>query len=160
MNALRKIRDVIYALKRTYGIPGKLIVLSSVTTDYATGRSVVSETYVEIARLVVLPERMYRDFAYDLTYVASNKNFVYGGLYDKSIKIILVDKKDVGTRVITLDDRFIIENERYTVKEVNDTAYEQSYMLRLERLLSQPNEDIVNVGASQSMEAEDAASSS
>jgi hypothetical protein len=62
---------------------------------------------------------MARKFAYDLSYVAANKNFSYGAFYDVKTRLIIVDGIDLPSGFdILIDDRFVHGNKSYAVKTV------------------------------------------
>lgn len=87
--------QVIYPLKRRYGIPATFFRLDSTINDVTTGKQKKFYTRVPVTRIIPLPQNIVRKFIYDLSFIAANKNFTYGGFFDWKQRIILVDGKDL-----------------------------------------------------------------
>ena len=140
-NGLRQIELVIYRLKRQFGISIQIKEEATQTQNLETGeitRTFISDT---IRRAVVLPTRLMRDFIYDLSFIAANKNFTYGGHFDVNTRIVIFDKKDLDNiSEISNDTLIIISNRRYMVKEVAETADSKSYLLIVTELKASANE--------------------
>lgn len=117
-------KRVIYTLKRKYPQPVTLCRTSNDQLDFKTGLQKSDLTKCEVKRAVILPAKSMRDFAYDLSYIAANKNFTYGSFFDHRLRIILVDQKDVTG--FTLDNKaYVIFNDRrYEIKEIKE--YEET----------------------------------
>ena len=106
---MNEARRTIRVLKRDYGKRVTIARYDYEETDDDTGVSkiVVKEKTV-VRRALISSERMKRSFVYDLTYIASNKNFVYGGLIDSSQASVIVDTAD-------LPEGFTINQNDYVV---------------------------------------------
>jgi hypothetical protein len=116
----------------------------SITTVITTGVTSTTITATKsISRAILLPKRIRTDFIYDLSFVAANKNFTYGGYFGRTDRFVIVDAKDLGTFVIDKEsDVCVISNRRYTIKEVEE--YDEAgkivlYILTLVDLESQPD---------------------
>lgn len=121
MNNLRFIRDAIYALKQEFGLPVNIVWRSSSEIDLETGRKTVTQDSKTVNRAIVLPATTQRDFVYDLTFIASNKNFTYGGLFDKHRRKVFIDRQDLPPDFeIKLGYILIIAGKHYDVKGVDD----------------------------------------
>lgn len=119
MNINRFIRNTIYALKRDYGSKATLYV-ESTSVNISTGVKTKTQTPYVIKKAIVLPTDWHRKFAYDLSFVAANKNFTYGGFFDVATKTILVDVKDLPTGfVIELKHKFIVGTDRFSLSSVS-----------------------------------------
>lgn len=117
----RQLRRAIYALKRQYGQPIVLRRTTGDSTNASTG--IQSDTVVEasVRYAVVLPAKMVRAFSYDLSFIAANKNFTYGGLYDHQQRIVLVSKRDVPSDFpIDINMSIVFKNLLYKVKDYQD----------------------------------------
>jgi hypothetical protein len=134
-NTLTEVRNTMYAVKFTHGLPGYLRQYAGPNTyDVTTGISAKPYTDTYIRRVVCMPVSQLRDFIYDLTFLASNKNFAYGGTFTKNERVFIVDIKDLpylsstGTEriKITLEDKIIFRNQVYTLKNVE--LYEDEHM--------------------------------
>ncbi len=114
----RLIRDTIYALKREYGYSGSLYV-ETFSTNLSTGAKVRTATPYVIKKVIILPSNWQRKFAYDLSFVAANKNFTYGGFFDADTRNFIVDCADLPKNFeITLDHVLIIGTKRYVLSSV------------------------------------------
>jgi hypothetical protein len=120
MNSLRFIKNVLYTLKREYGFAINIVWKVSDAPNYRTGKRNVAQDSVSVDRAIVLPASTQRDFVYDLTFIASNKNFTYGGLFDKNRRRVFIDKSDLPTDFeIKIGYYLIIKGKRFEVKEVD-----------------------------------------
>ena len=125
-NRLRQIRHIIYTLKRAYGVKVTFRKPGDQTVDYKTGKTSISYTSKVVRKCIVMTGREIRKFTYDLSYIAANKNFTYGGLYDVMTRIIIVDKKDLKDFTLDLNCSVVYGVRPYQIKEnhpaENDTA--------------------------------------
>jgi hypothetical protein len=134
-NVLRQIKKVIYRLKRQYGVEVIIKTPTSRSTDYDTG--VMTSTYTEytIKRAVLLPTEILRKFVYDLSFIAANKNFTYGGMFDLSTKVMLIDEKDLADGYTpTIKDSAIIRNRKYNFSKIIPTEELYSYMIVMKEI--------------------------
>ncbi len=130
MSKFRFLRSTIYKLKRRFGssVIFKRIDVSE-TPDYTTG--VIEDQYIEskpVRNVILLPFALSRNFSYDLSYIAANKNFTYGGFYDTDTSTIVCDKRDLKGFSLDLDSWVEINCVRYQVKKVSE-AYQDSTVL-------------------------------
>lgn len=118
MSNASTIRDIIYNHKRSW--PTQIRILrESIVTDLTTGDKVVTvESDITIRRAVVLPNRKIKDFVYDLSFVAANKNFSYGGFFDKGVRNILIDAKDLRGLTVALNDAVIVGTRKCKCENV------------------------------------------
>lgn len=121
LGADRSVSRSIYALKRRRGVPA-VIERESVSTNITTGEVVTEITArVSITRAILLPKKITADFVYDLSYVAANKNFTYGGFFNTKDRFIFIDARDLGTFVLRNDsDVILISSRRYKVKQIEE----------------------------------------
>ena len=111
--------QVIYPLKRRYGIPATLFRLDSTINDITTGKQKKFYTRVRLTRVAPLPQNTLRKFIYDLSFIAANKNFTYGGFFDYTQKVLLIDGKDLPANFeIDSNDHFELEGVRYSIKKL------------------------------------------
>ena len=96
-----------------------------------------------IRRAVVLPATRIKDFVYDLTYVAANKNFTYGGFFNKQTRFIVIRRhllRDAGkTWDINTDCKIVINNRQYDIQDVTDTEDMGAWLIKAVELESRPN---------------------
>lgn len=128
-NLLQEISAILYRLKREFGLPAKLRVVNN-SNNIETGVITPNNTDYSIRRVIILPRRSVRDFVYDLSFIAANKNFTYGGLFDADRRAIIIDSKDLPSGVRPTQDMIIIfANEQYDILEVQRAEMDRGYLL-------------------------------
>ena len=145
-NRLRQIKLVIYALKRAFGAKIQVYRVTSETHNVRTG--VIDRIYSKqtIRRAVVLPNNITRDFVYDLSFIAANKNFTYGGLFDPEQRNMILDAKDVSNGFVPNNNDYVIyNNERWLVAKVVPTAEVKAFFMTIKRTTSLPNDLVLDV---------------
>ena len=138
MNTLRQIRNIVYELKRSHGVEATLRKRGTDTYNVRTGETTRDVTDITIRRVVVLPAKITRDFFYDLSYVAANKNFAEGGFADINKSVAIVDVRDLPSG-ITIDnnDSITINGNEYEVDKNDSDSIPHSFMLTLKRVEGQ-----------------------
>lgn len=115
-----QMRRILYRLKREYGYKLWLYNVTTVSNNVQTGE--IDKTYniYPVKRGIVLPKLLSRKFAYDLTYLAANKNFQYGAYYDMGMRDIMIEPRDLPND-ITPDLRWHIlyDHKRYEIKSLD-----------------------------------------
>lgn len=125
----RFIRRVLYSLKRGYGFPLTLHKIVSETYDRETGKRTAVIQIRKIRRAIILPSTLQSKFDYDLAYVASNRNFTYGGTYDTSLRKVIIDARDLGDFEIELEDYFIYNGRRYQVSKIDEFEFQTAFLI-------------------------------
>jgi len=132
-NNFRQHKIAIYRLKRNFGQAVTLRQCTSNISDIQTGE--ITRTYSDynIIRAIVLPKNIKRDFSYDLSFIAANKNFTYGGFYDVNTRIVMIERKDLkvsGVKLdVNLDWQLIRSGEIYNVSEIVEYQEQNVYIL-------------------------------
>jgi len=140
-NNLREIRIILYRLKRSYGLPAIIKRIVAQAQDIKTGKIVRTYLEIPIKRVIVLPTHDLRNFIYDLSYIAANKNFTYGGLFDQNARTMIIDIKDAPKGfVLTENDHIVFENRRYEIKEFALAEHNQGWLLETLELKSSDSE--------------------
>lgn len=147
-NTLRQIKLIIYKLKRQYGLPAILKHPLTSAYDVTTGETSITYRALPIKRVIRLPRRQISDFVYDLSFIAANKNFTYGGYFDTNDRMFLIDTSDLPqsyrlpnpTEEITTEDYLIIDNRRYKIYEIVLAEHDQGYLLRGREIVSSDSE--------------------
>ena len=117
----RFIKNVLYRLERAYGTVIHYHRLLSVQQNAKTGVDQKFEDIFRIPRAVVMDNKIIRDFEYDLSFIASNKNFTYGGQFDTSTRLILLRRKFLPTNYeSSVDDRFVFASKNWEIKSVTE----------------------------------------
>lgn len=136
--ANRFISSTVYHLKRSYGQPVALYIRGVVSQNPSTGEVTYPERKWKIKKAPVLTAELLRKFQYDLSFIAANKNFTYGGHYDKSQRGIIVDTRDLPANYVqSLDDAFVIDHRRYAIKSVDEFEQARSLIFLVEELKNQ-----------------------
>jgi len=138
----RFLRQLVYDLKRDYGFQILIVKTLSVDVDLINGTKRPTFSYHSIKRAIFLPARNFRSFVYDLTYVASNKNFMTGSFFDPTDRVIFLDVRDIDE--IAIDDRVIYNNEEYIVVEIQDFIEETIFGVKMRHVVGQVLEDPSN----------------
>lgn len=132
-NKLRFISKVLYKLKRDYGSRVDLYHQVSETVDLTTGVKTVTKEKITVKRAILLPTVIRSNFAYDLAYIAANKNFTYGGIFSTDTRDIIIDRGDIKN--FTFDDYkniyIIIDGRRYEITEYKELDYKSAYHLKI-----------------------------
>ena len=147
-NNLRQIQVILYRLKRNFGVP---IILKRPRTQYnnvRTGQIIVDYEEIHIRRAPLLPRRNISDFVYDLSFIAANKNFTYGGYFDTNDRWLIIDVRDLPTsyrapnktQEITTEFKAVYEGNVYEVYEVNLAEHNQGYLLRIRDIVGSDTE--------------------
>lgn len=123
-NLNRRIRQLLYSLKRQYGGPLIIYKLESSTVDYETGIKTTFVSTTKIHRAIILPVKVAREVATSITIVAANKMMVYGGSYDAGIRQFVFDARDLPDNFNFSKDDFIVYNgRRYEIKSYEEFEF-------------------------------------
>ena len=137
-------RNIMYPLKRRYGLPATIFQLDDVTNNVETGKQTKFYNRFKIKRVVLLPRNLIRKFVYDLSYIAANKNFTYGGLFDWSRRIILIDGKDIKF-VPNPNDHIEIEGVRESIQKVEEFEHASvAWIIGTSRIEGEPPTPNIN----------------
>jgi hypothetical protein len=80
---------------------------------------------------------MTRDFEYDLSFIAANKNFTYGGFFDPSVRDVIIDSKDIPSGFEITGDMYVIfDDRRYEIKETREAENGYAWWLHVKQVAS------------------------
>jgi hypothetical protein len=123
-NLDRRIRQLLYTLKRQYGGPADVYQLVSSDTTYTTGVKKKFYRKTVISKCIILPVKVVREVATSITVVAANKMMVYGGSYDAGTRQFIFDARDLAANFDFQKDDFILYNgRRYEVKSFEELEF-------------------------------------
>jgi len=146
MGPSRSIRGVLYELKKQFGVPGALYKTTTSSADLATGK--VSKTRVKygVRRIIDLPQSLLTTKIYALSFIAANKNFTYGGYFDKDTKFFLLDQGDLpkGT-TIQGEDFLVVKHQRFEIKNVETMEYDLGHVIVANKVAGQPTDEVHEV---------------
>jgi hypothetical protein len=141
MSNLRQIKNILYQLKKDWGIAMDLRNQTSVV-DRKTGMTQKSYVSLSVRRGILLPVKLTPSFVYDLSFIAANKNFTYGGLFGAGSRVVIVDGSDVpSTFTVKEDTQLIIAKAVYSVKNVETLVNKLGYLLTVTTLSNLENVD-------------------
>lgn len=119
MPNVKFIRDTLYQMKKDYGVAIKYGVLENTSLDMDTGLTVVTKKVYLIRKAIIFPTKLQRKFVQDIAYLAANKNFTYGALFDEKTTIFVIDARDVPRGLqIKMDDFLFMNHQRFMIKTV------------------------------------------
>ena len=113
-NNLKNIRTSLYTLKMHYGRPCYVRRPLQNDMNLQTGVTIRNYDVHFIRRAVITESRKIKDFIYDLTFVAANKNFAYGAVFDKDSTTVIIDQKDMDVE-LDLESDCIIEGRQHSM---------------------------------------------
>lgn len=131
------IRRTLYTLKKEYGFPLALYRRTVSDTDLATGKKTVVKVKYPVKRAILCSTpSVQRQFEYHLSYVAANRNFAYGALFDTQNISFLIDAQDLPRGFVpTIDDFVIYNQKRYNVVKMELLDHRLAYFLTLKQLV-------------------------
>lgn len=124
---LRETKKILYRLKRSYGLPVRLVLVGDATVDFATGVSTPAYTILNLDRVIKMPASMLRTFATSFAGMA-------GGAIDYSKSVFIIDVGDIGTTVIDLTDYIEYGGKKWQIRIAILSDDRQSYLLQVEAL--------------------------
>lgn len=111
------IDKVLYSLLKRKG-ERVTFVRHTESLNYETGKKATVNTPFEVRQAILLPDNLDRRFVYDLAYIATNKNFTYGALFDTSNRKIIVRTKDLNGYIPEISDYMLFEATRWDIVQI------------------------------------------
>ena len=88
-----------------------------------------------LRRAILLPTKTDRSFVYDLAYIAANKNFTEGGIFDRVARTAIIETKRLPKGFVINDDDIVVFNDDYyTIASLDQTEKNSGYVLGLKNL--------------------------
>lgn len=138
-NLNRRIRQLLYSLKRRYGGPVSVYKLEDSTTDYTTGIKIQYVSLFRIPRAIILPVKVVREIATSITVVGANKLAVYGGSYDAGTRQFVFDAQDLPNDFNFQKDDFILfNNRRYEIKSYEEFEFHTAWSVIGKETFAEP----------------------
>jgi hypothetical protein len=126
--ATRFITNMLYDLKRRYG--GVVTFHREVNNnDYRNGVNDLAILNWSFRKIIVLPRSLEQKFVYDLSYIATNKNFTMGAVFDTSAKRIILDVRDKRDYEPALRDYFVVHGKRYDITQIDEFEFGTGYVI-------------------------------
>lgn len=134
MNNLRQISLILYRLKKNFGVPVRIYHPIQNSYDLTTGDIQRDYAIHLVRKAIILTADIRRDFVYALSYIAANKNFTYGALFENNTRPIIIDYADLPDFTITTDDHVEYDGRRYQIKQVQEAAKHRGVILIVENI--------------------------
>jgi hypothetical protein len=139
------IKSLIYQLKRQYGGRIDIYKFLGSTVDLCTGAAVTEKTLTEVTRAVVLPARAMRNFIQSISKISVDKAFVYGGTYDRRIRMFLVDRLDAPDLELSNDDWVVYDGKKYEIKHFDEFEFGSLWVIMGQAVVGDVPEQIFNI---------------
>ena len=144
MNQLRFIRDTLYDLKRRYGEVVDFVRIVSSTVDRETGDKTVVKAGLRVNRCIVLNSYELRKFVYDLSFIATNKNFTYGGFFDQTQRDFIVDAVDINYEPAQ-GQYLVYDGVRFDIHQVQRFEGRTGYLIRGKQTKGIDTDNVINL---------------
>ena len=120
----------LYRLKRSLAYPVVVQKITATTRDSECGTRVRTFEHHHVKRAVVGNTDVLKKFVYDLAYIAANKNFTTGALFDQYDVLFIIDGNDLPKGVeINHDTRIIRDAQLHEIKSYTSSADNKSYII-------------------------------
>ena len=130
-------RQVLYRIRRSFRSEATLhhVTEASTTPDLITGDVPVSNvTTIELRAFITFDESARRRFEYDLSFIAANKNFTYGGVFETGDRIGILQYVDVGEDFDLTDRHYIVfDSVKYKPFKFVKLDYGLGYLIHMRR---------------------------
>lgn len=124
------VRRTLESLSRRYGGQADLYRNTSQLVDNETGVTTYQRSVTRVRRMIKMPDDLTRKFAYDISYLAANKNFTYGGTIDQYDRIFLIPASQLSDFIPQVADWIVWDSKRYDVKFVEEFDHRAGYVLK------------------------------
>lgn len=121
----KRLYQTVYKLKRLYGREIDLYNQGAATTDIRTGEKTIAKTVITVKRAIVLPVKLDRTQVQTISMISADKQFVYGGMFDKAARWFYIDPRDLPSGYeIKRDDWIVYRGRKYEIKEAKENEFE------------------------------------
>ena len=142
-------QQTIYKLKRLYG--GSIFVYTqgTKTADLKTGEITWTGRVAHtVSRAIILPVKIDRQQVQSISMISSNKQFVYGGTYDRGARWFYIDPKDLPIgHEIKMDDWIVYQGKKYEIKTTKDSEFDSLWEVLGVEMIGVKPEQVFNLTA-------------
>lgn len=130
---IRHIRQIIYTLKHRY--PTSIVLVQIQDSGLSTRTGAKSQTFIyqPVLKAVKMGVQAKQKFSYDLGYVHNNVNFTYGGAYNLSECVFLIDRKDLPADYEIVSKMYLMQGSNKfmvnAVDKLEEGRFLGAYML-------------------------------
>lgn len=134
----RMIQVAIYQLKKQYGAgPVDIYQHTTNSVDITTGEKTEDPSFLRIQKAVILPAKVERNIVSTISKISADKPFVYGGSYDRTRRMFLIDQKDAPELNLTPDDWLIYRGRKYDIASFEAFEYDSLWVIIAHELLGE-----------------------
>ena len=126
----RGILVALYSLERTWGVSADLYRVTAVNPDFDTGKNNTTRQRYHIPRMITHGIEWSQKFEYDLSFLAANKNFTYGGVYVPGDRMAVV-RNTFGLTAVEMKDYIVYDGKRYAMQRIEALDYQAGWILHL-----------------------------
>jgi hypothetical protein len=100
-----------------------------------------------VKRAVILPAKAQRAFIQTISKIRADKQFVYGGTFDKTKRMFLVDKRDAPNLSLSIDDWLVYRDRRYDVTSFDEFEYDALWVIMASEIVGETPRQVHRVSA-------------
>lgn len=151
-NLNRRMLQTLYMLKRQYGGCIDIYRRLGGETDHETGIVTVEKDVITVKRAIILPAKVVRITDQTISVISANKQFVYGGSYNKGTRLFIIDRRDVPqldlkTFELTEEDWIVYDGRKYEIKEFELIEFDAAWAVTGEAVIGDVPEQIFKLAA-------------
>lgn len=151
------IQVAIYQFKKQYGNgPIDIYKYSSAVVNLNTGVRTETTTVTTIRKAIVLPAKEERTLVSSISKISANKAFVYGGTYDRSRRMFLIDQRDAPDLDLKKDDWIVHRDRRYDVASFDAFEYDSLWVVIGHELVGDRPARVIRVSVTDALPLEGA----
>lgn len=121
---------VLYGLERKYGVLADYYKITVGEPNLELGDSGISKVKYKVPKLITSTVTIHPKFDYDISFLAANKNFTYGGIYEPNDRVAIL-RNTIGLTNVDLKDWIIFDDTRYGIERVVMLDYKLGWILHL-----------------------------
>lgn len=145
-NVPQRLKGLLYRLKRDYGNPIEIYKQGTPTLDTQTGVRTVPKTVTNVTA-AVLPAKFARDTFRNVAVTGSNREFAFGGAYDTSLRVFLIQSSDAPGLVLAEDDWIVYGGMKYDIKQIDTFEFDMGWIITGKALVGEQPSRIISVRA-------------
>lgn len=127
----REMRLMLYSLERKWGVPADLYKITVGTPNFETGGKATTLAKYHIPKFITHGVQFDQKFEYDLSFLAANKNFTYGGVYQPGDRFAIVNSESLNGVVLDMKDYFVYGGLRYAIQRLQQIDYKVGWFVHL-----------------------------
>jgi len=145
------IRSLMYQLRNQYGGgPINIYKFLGSDTNTKTGEVTMNKELIQVQRGIILPARVERTFVQNISKISADKQFVYGGTYDRSRRMFLIDRRNINCEIpsdfqLDNDDWIVYDDNKYEIKHFDEFEFSSIWVIVGHRVLGDLPEQIFPV---------------